>query len=153
MWRGEDLRKFGALGWPERRLLVEAVLRLGFARVVLLVIPFRWTTRLYGLRPCDTASPANPETSDAARRVGWAIGAAARRTPWQSACLAQALAGVAMLRRRRIPATVVLGVAKDSTETAGLTAHAWLSSGGTILTGMGGHKRFSVVATFISGIA
>ena len=70
----------------------------------------------------------------------------ARNLPWECQCLVQAVAGKAMLRRRSMPTTLYLGVAKD--ENARLCAHAWLRCGDVIVTGREGADRFSVVSTF-----
>lgn len=51
-----------------------------------------------------------------------------------------------MLRRRQIPSTLYLGVAKK--EDGDLNAHAWLRTGDAIILGGGGLERFSVVSTF-----
>jgi hypothetical protein len=53
-----------------------------------------------------------------------------------------------MLKRRRIGATLYLGVAKDLTKPQQLAAHAWLRCGDIILTGGANHKDFAVLSTF-----
>jgi hypothetical protein len=53
-----------------------------------------------------------------------------------------------MLKRRRIAATLYLGVAKKESDPEGLAAHAWLRCGDVILTGAAGHLHFTVVAAF-----
>jgi hypothetical protein len=86
----------------------------------------------------------SPAAADAiAREVGWAVRAAAPKTPWKSACLAQALAGKWMLGRRGLHGTIRLGVAKDA--DGNLQAHAWLCTGDRIVTGGGTAGRFTAV--------
>jgi hypothetical protein len=58
------------------------------------------------------------------------------------------MAGAGMLRIRQIAATLALGVIKNPSKTGGLEAHAWLSSGGIMITGGAGHKRYHVIATY-----
>jgi hypothetical protein len=53
-----------------------------------------------------------------------------------------------MLKRRRIAATLYLGVAKKKDQPEQLAAHAWLRCGDAILTGAAGHRQFAVVAVF-----
>lgn len=89
-----------------------------------------------------TESSFDGEFGDVPVRVAWAIGAAARRTPWRSKCLEQAIAAKLMLRRRQVPSTMYLGVALSR------DAHAWLRVGAVDLIGGGGHEGFAVVATF-----
>jgi len=151
MWRIGDLFRLRKRSLAEQKLLIEATLWLGLARCCVRTIPFRWTTRLFALAPGEGAATADGSSREFASRIGWAVRAAAARTPWGSRCLAQALAGSGMLRARRIPATMAMGVAK--TEPAGLEAHAWLSCGGRILTGASGHERYRVVARFTPVLA
>ena len=82
-----------------------------------------------------------------AYRIGWAVRTMARRTPWNSNCLAQAIAAKRMLRRRRIACTLYLGLAKDAKDE--LAAHAWLRCGNRILTGgRSSQWQYTVVSTF-----
>lgn len=150
MWRKNDFVKLGRRSSSDRLLLLEAVLWLALARTAILTIPFRWTSRLFALKPGDGNTALDqPSHREIARRVGWALGVAAARSPWQSTCLAQALAGSGMLRRRRIPATLAMGVVKAADETDNLKAHAWLSCNGIILTGASGHEKYNIVAKFV----
>jgi len=93
-------------------------------------------------------SPGNIQSDQETRtrQVGWAVRAVARRTPWKSNCLVQAVAAKIMLRRRGIPSTVYLGVAKDPGKD--LSAHAWLRSGDVILTGKRNSGEFTVLSVF-----
>lgn len=144
----DDLRKFSARTWQERRLFIEAFVLLGVMRAAILLLPFRRITRLLGLAQGDApALPARGAAADPAM-VGWAIQAAAARTHWESACLAQALAGMAMLSRRGIGATLYLGVAREESGAENMAAHAWLRCGDAILTGAAGVERFSAISSF-----
>jgi len=148
MWRRYDFAKFRGRSQADRRLLVEATLWLGLARAAILTVPFRWTTRLFALRAGEGDSAMDQPSREIAQRIGWALRVAAVRSPWHSTCLAQALAGTGMLRRRRIPATLAMGVAKIANEPRSLEAHAWLSCQGVILTGADGWEKYSIVAKF-----
>jgi hypothetical protein len=57
----------------------------------------------------------------------------------------QAIAAKLMLKRRGIPSTLHLGVAKEDNR---FMAHAWLRSGSIILTGGAGRERFTIISTF-----
>ena len=151
MWRLRDFTKLRERSGVERQLLVAAILWLGVARAAILTIPFRWTTRLFALSPAGvdaaTGQPS-PELREVARHISWALSTAAARTPWHSTCLVQALAGAVILRCRRMPATIAMGVARSSVEQGSLEAHAWLSCHGIILTGEPGHEKYHVVARY-----
>ena len=136
-------------GWSSRarRLLsrdgarvAEALGCLALARVAVIALPFRVLARGLGVRHAETPVAGVPPAS---HRVAWAIGAAARRAPWRSECLEQAIAAKAMLRRRGIGSTLYLGMGRDP-----VAAHAWLRVGDTNVTGGRDVARYTVVASF-----
>jgi len=142
-----DLRKFLSRSWQDRFFFIEAYVLLGVLRMAILTLPFRTITEMMGLEQGQqTVLPEKTVCSDAGK-IGWAVQAAASRTPWESACLVQALTGMVMLGRRNIHATLYLGIAKvEGLET--MAAHAWLSCGGVILTGAGGVERYTAISMF-----
>ena len=148
-WRQTPSR-WRALETEDRARLLEAALCLALARCAIGLVPFRRIARALGELGRETPREAlPPEKEESALRVGWAVRAVAARTPWDSRCLAQALAAMAMLRRRRLGGTLYLGVAlAPPAGGAKLEAHAWVRSGPHLLTGAAGHERFAVVASF-----
>jgi hypothetical protein len=132
----------------ERWLLVEAFFLLGVARLVLLIMPFKWLAVTLGRYMEETGTEMKPADACYARIIGRAVCSAANYTPWKSVCLPQAVAAQWMLKRRHIAGTLYLGVAKNETPQLKITAHAWLRCGNLILTGREGHRRFTVVAKF-----
>ena len=137
-------------GWSSRvrRLLsrdgaqvAEAISCLALARIAVMALPFRVLARRLGVRHAETAAIAS--VHPASRGVAWAIAAAARRAPWRTECLEQAIAAKAMLRRRGIASTLYLGMARDP-----VAAHAWVRVGDTNVTGGGNVARYVVVASF-----
>jgi len=142
------LHKLLALSWRERFLLLEAFFYLGVARAALLTIPFKRIVPYLGqqMKKEDIHESDSPPM-DSARQVGWAVDIMSRRTPWESACLVQAIAGKIMLKQRGLPSLLYLGTKKD--ETGQLTAHAWLKNGNEILLGGSGHETFTVLSAFV----
>ncbi|PYS74611.1 MAG: lasso peptide biosynthesis B2 protein [Acidobacteria bacterium] len=139
--------KFWRLQPDDRWLVLEAAVLLGFARLGVIVLPFRFLAAALGtqaadLERCETTTPA-PQIA----RVGWAVRRISCHTPWQSNCLTKAVAGRIMLRRRRIASTVYFGLTK--TRDGALQAHAWLSTGNSSMTGGSNLNRYTVVAKFI----
>jgi len=127
-------------------LFLEALMHLALARLMVLVLPLRWVLGFSGSRVLGPVHPEEPRTrgpENLLPRIRWALLAAARRAPWRCQCLEQSIAGKLMLRRRRIPATLYLGVEK--TEDA-IHAHAWLRCGSTFVTGGDGSTRYSIVS-------
>ena len=57
------------------------------------MLPFRRITLLMGLAPGEDFAVADRMQAEGAGRIGWAVRTVAPRAPWQSTCLAQALAG------------------------------------------------------------
>jgi len=141
------VRKFLALPLAEKLLLVEALLYLGLARLALLVVPFRHVARRLGQQlPPDAVPPSTYSASPGARQIAWAVEIMSRRTPWESACLAQAIAGKLMLRRRGVPSRLSLGMRKDASGKP--IAHAWLQAGEATLLGAT-PEPFTVLSTFV----
>jgi len=142
------LRKYRLLPDDDRRLAGEALFWLVLFWVALKVIPFNWIARRLGLVVCPPEDPSPGQLDPAVRRIGWAVRAAATALPGKGTCLVQALAGVRMLHRRRIPGTLYLGVAKQPDAAEPMAFHAWLRHDGAILTGNVGLRKFAVVAAF-----
>ena len=157
MWR--RTRRFLALPSPGRALLLEAMLRLAWARLELMVFPFRRiAARLGGAQattssttpspPGAAASPASPRHAAIVREVAWAVTCAARHLPFEAACLPQALAATSMLARRGVPSVLHFGLARATTPDAALTAHAWVDADGLEVTGYPVASQFTEVARF-----
>ena len=140
------IRQFYRLPSDERNLLVEAYFALGIARLALLSVPGRWTTRWMGERQRETSSQPGADVEAMSRRIGLAIARASRYTPWSSVCLPQALAAKAMLRRRGVATTIYLGLSKTSDRA--MAAHAWTRCGSVIVTGAREAALHTRVASF-----
>lgn len=132
------------LDWRTRWLIVEAVPGLAFSRLAVLVLPFRWIAIVLG--------PVNQETSNTGKivdedlaRLGTVVTSVSRHTPWNSNCLAQAITGKLMLRRRGLPSTLYMGVFKEGTT---MEAHAWLRCGDQVLLGDHRLERYTVVVCY-----
>jgi hypothetical protein len=139
------LRKLRQAAWPERLLVLEAVAWLAATRAAVRWLPFERVLRWLRLEPGESAHAPTPP---AAEQVGWAVRGAAAHTPWQSACLVQALAAAGMLRWRGLPCTLYLGAARSQAQPAELLAHAWLRCGEQVLTGESESRNFPVLARF-----
>ena len=118
-------------------MAAESLVLLAAFRIALAIWPVRRimsavSGRGSGSRSESVADPAE-QSRVIARRVEWAVRAAARHSPVEFVCFPQALAGYAMLRRRRIPSTLVYGVARS--ESGELLAHTWLTVGEDVVLG------------------
>lgn len=127
-------------------LFAETAVALTAARLALAVLPF---ARLTGLpeSPGAAAEPASGMRRGKARRVRYGLARVAPRLPWHSNCLTQVLAGCWMLRRRRTPGRLCIGVTKGE---GGIRAHAWLMAGDIVVCGGDNASLFTPIAGFSS---
>jgi hypothetical protein len=140
------LRKFLGLSSANRLGLLEAGVWLGVARLAILFLPFRWIARGLGRHMALSAADRGVAPIELLDRIAWAVATASRHLPWDCTCLAQAMAGKAMLKCRGVSSTLYLGLARDG-ETQ-LQAHAWLRCGEQILTGWQEMGKYKVISTF-----
>ena len=130
----------------EHLLFIEAALWLGIAKLLLLLIPFRWVAPFLGRHMAVSPAMIDQDSRDCKECISLAVQRATRYLPWECKCLVQAMAGKAMLKCRGIKSTLYLGVAKDNDQN--LTSHAWLRSGTMVITGAQGMSQFKIISTF-----
>jgi hypothetical protein len=144
----EKIAKFSKLSWRRKQLFLEAYVTLGIMRAAILSVAFKRLTRNLH----HTATEAKPiEVTEAQRilsaEIAKAIRSAAANTPWESACLAQALTAQRMLRRRGVPGIFYLGVMRVKEAEEKMKAHAWSKCGDKVITGKG-YEGFTVLSSF-----
>lgn len=95
--------------------------------------------------------PVDEQAALRARRVGRAVGQAARHLPLECKCLPQAMVAAAMLRRRGIPATLVLGTLDSGRRGTPDDLHAWVLCGEQIIIGEGelGHSPVFAITSMV----
>jgi hypothetical protein len=145
------LRRFQQLSWRERGLLVQAMVSLVVAGVLLRLVPFERLTNWLCLRRAETPPEEDAHAEKLAAQIGWAIDAAANRSPLEFRCLPRALAATLVSRRYHLATTLYLGVTRA--ESGELKAHAWARCGSCVITGRSGQERFSVIACFSRAVA
>lgn len=141
-----DWNRYWALPPAKRRLLMEALVHLFMARAALACVPFKRLAAWMGDTGAESAAEIPDEQLQAVEDISWAVQAMANRVPWDSRCLAQAIAGYRMLLKRGIPSTVYFGVKKDPDKS--FNAHAWLRCGARIVTGEAGYAEYQVLCQF-----
>jgi hypothetical protein len=144
------VKKFVQIPFKEKKLLMEAFWELSRARLLLLLVPFRKIAPGIGEHMKETAKEPLARHLETLGHIRRALRRASKYTPWESACLVQALAGKNMLKRRGIPYTFYLGLTKNGKIEKGMKAHAWLRSGNLVLTGKEGVRlsSYTVVSMF-----
>ncbi len=143
------VRRYRGLPASRRALLREALGALVWSRLAMAFLPFRRLASRIEDPAGAGASSLGEEASLLVQEVGWAVQAAAGRVPWDSRCLAQALAAGRMLRRRGLPSVLYLGVRRES--ASGFSAHAWLRCGPHAVTGGDGSLDHEVLGRFVPG--
>jgi hypothetical protein len=121
-------------GGPPRKGVVE---KLALALEIAAIYPrARWLLHRRGLRAAveslrrtESPAPTSPGQLVAAVRLGSIVGRVLRPLPFDSRCLMRALVLTALLARRGVFATVVVGVRTEPK----FEAHAWVESDGRAL--------------------
>ncbi len=72
----------------------------------------------------------------------------AKRMPWQSKCLAQAMTAQRLLKGYGLKSTLYLGVGKDPDDASKMVAHAWVRCGTVYICG-GNGEQYAVVSRFV----
>ena len=132
------IRKLAGLQSEDRNALFVAIWHLLCARVIFAVTPA--STLIRGLQQSDSDSANAETTSNAdAALIAWALSAAARRLPWRTDCMIQAIAAKRWLDRKRVRSTFhIAAQGRHGDGTADhdqLSAHVWLEVGGRPVTG------------------
>ena len=127
-------------------MLLEALVCLCWAKLLLLLVPFRWVAPLLGKPQTESPPAITTVERSVVQRVSWAVQSVAAHVPLGFVCLPQAMAAKWMLRRRHLASTLYLGVARP--DEVKFTAHAWLRAGDKILTGRAESRTHTTIATF-----
>lgn len=131
-------------------IILEAWCLLAFARILLLLLPFRKLAPLLGKKSSpEKEQPYHSSHHTRLSHISSAILSAAAYSPWRTQCFEQALAARLMLRFRGLATTVFFGVSK-SKKKGNFNAHAWLQCDGLTITGGKQVEQFTVIACFKS---
>ena len=152
----KTLAGFARLPAETRVLALEAAVLLLAARLLVDHVPMRrWRPRVDVATapvPCPSTSPApgapaaSRETGDAAR-VGRIVDRVARRLPFATSCLARAMTGHWLLRRRGVRSRLAFGVRRAAAPDGALEFHAWLSTAaGNVVVGGGEVETYAPLA-------
>jgi hypothetical protein len=124
----DTFNAYRALTAADRRLVREAALLLLRARMSAAIVPFSALRTSLGARRSKHAL-----SSHSTERIVWSVTAVARRVPFRTTCLIDALAVDAMLRRRGVASDIRFGVKPPDGHV--LAAHAWVEVEGKVVYG------------------
>ncbi|MCF7623638.1 MULTISPECIES: lasso peptide biosynthesis B2 protein [Bacillaceae] len=141
----KKIKAFLLLNWETKRLFIEALFFLGWARI-LKSVPFNKVAPSLGEHLSETSFSSVNGNVAILKSVSKSINIMSRNTLWESQCLVKAIAAMKMLERRNIESTLYLGTGKD--DDGKFAAHAWLRSGPYYITGADVMERFIVVGIF-----
>lgn len=117
---------------PARRiLLLRAVAALCAASLEVRLRPFPRIAARFGALQPPRSDPAGDGVR--AQDVRWAVSAAARRLPFECACLARAVAAHGLCRAHGLAPVLHMGAERGQYERA--ETHAWLTAAGVGVTG------------------
>lgn len=139
-----------------RRLVVEACRELARAWWLVRFREFRsYAGELGQAHPASFTTEFTPDDARLLRDIRWAIDAINRTVGGRFTCLMQAMAGKAMLNRRGVENTLILGakLKRDAAESgdAPMAAHAWLKVGRLVLLGGEASVGYVPVTSYHSG--
>jgi len=132
--------------------LMEALLLLPLVRLALGLVGFRRCQQLLNCLVPGSVLPAGSSTQilEKSRLVARMVRAAGVYGPFRATCLPESLVLWWMLKRRRVPVEVRIGVRKDDQR---LEAHAWVELYGTVLNDSDDvHQRFTPFDSSVSPI-
>lgn len=123
---------------------------LGIGKALIFTVSFKRLAPYLGTSLGVTTWMPLVDSAQEARslQIGSAVRLAARYTPWDSNCFAQAVAARLLLGLYGIPYALYFGVLRES-GSSGLTAHAWVATGRVRVTGGSGIGQFTVVGVFV----
>jgi len=139
-----------------RRLVLEASKELLRAWWLVRFREFRTYAGALGeAHPASFTSEFSHDDVALLRDIRWAIAAINRTVGGRFTCLMQAMAGKAMLNRRGVENTLILGAKLKRDEAEGgdapMAAHAWLRVGRVVLLGGEASVGYVPVTSYHSG--
>ncbi len=141
-----NIRKLSTKDWIT---FLQAYVMLGLSRTAILCLPFRWIAPVFGAphrAPIHRGLSQNQLAQ--LKHISRGVERAARRTPWNSNCLAKAMVTRILLSKNNIPCIVFFGIAKDKGAETKDIAHAWVESGDHMVVGGNISDQYHIVATF-----
>lgn len=145
------IRMFISLAFKDKVLILKVLILTAIARFAMLKVPFKKLKKHMGKVNTESEFKINDtdinliEVIKDLKRFRWAIQVVAKRTPWDSKCLVQALTAQYLINNRGLSSTLYLGVKKESANN--LIAHAWLRCGEFYITG-GNGEGYGITAKF-----
>lgn len=140
------IKRFFHLDRDERILFMQAYFILGYTSLMVSIIPLRRFLKRIGMQGKESTVTISSETLTELFLVEKAIKRAIKYLPWRSKCFSRAITAKLLLKRKGIPSTLYLGVAKEDSKK--MTAHAWVRCGTIIVSGKEEMPKFTPIVFF-----
>ena len=127
-------------------LSIRVLFLSAYYRLWILTVPMNIIKKFMGVLNEESAQEESMEKYKEASKVSHTVNSVCGQTPWESKCLVRALTAQHLLKKKKIPSTLYLGVGKKGDA---MIAHAWLRSGRYYLAG-GSGDGYVQVAKFRS---
>ena len=124
----------------------ESLITLTVCKLIIVFLPFRFWSAKCGQFQCETLKEDMLLQADDISAIQRSVQWVAKRLPWHSKCLDQALAVQYMLARRKLPTTIYFGMKKG--EHNKWIAHAWVRCGDRWVVGYQPRADYTVVGTY-----
>ncbi len=135
--------------WYRRRLVVEALLLLPFSQFLVRSIKIgRWSGTLEAPSPRLRDAPEGESVLDIARQIGRSVERASWRAGSTAKCLPKAVVVMWMLRRRDIPARLVIASLYKEHQGNSDKLHAWVEIDSEFIIGHCDRALYQPLATF-----
>jgi hypothetical protein len=133
------VKRYASLAWTRRRYVAVALFFLLRGRIKLSLLSTDAILAEF-TPPLGSDNQAHQRSRIDPKLVAWAIAACAKRVPWRSDCLIQAMAAAMWLRQYGYQPQLRLGVAPPDGQPAAdrgepFRAHAWLELDGKAVVG------------------
>lgn len=140
------LFEFVRMPIKQMMLMLEAIFYLLLAQLALRCLPFKCVEFYLNLRPKQPGATVE-EKEHHRNSVQWSIGRVGLLLPVKAVCFSRGIAAQAMLRRRRVGATLYYG-AMTNADTGELQSHVWVKVGEDAVTGCLAAAGYKIIAQY-----
>ena len=118
-----------------------------YYRFRILHTPMEKLQKKIGIMGEEASQEVTEEQAKIIRVISLKVNGICSKTKWESKCFVRALTAQKLLKSYKIPSTLYMGV---RTEDDTMKAHAWIISGGRVVTGANGgeYRLYTVVSKF-----
>lgn len=143
----EKVKKTRKLTLEEWIFLLTSIYYLTLTKIKIVFFSFKKLSKSFG--ELEIKNEINLSKNDylQSEKIRVSIIRGSRIVPWKSVCLDQAIAGINLLKHKKIPYCLHLGVRKKE-DGLKLDAHAWVVCGDKIILGGEKSKFYMVTASY-----